>query len=74
MTDDPIQRVPAMHLGLCENCLTIHAVWPHPDRIGPVPEPDDWEAFATNCNVCDDGHINWDEVNFPATDYLKRGY
>lgn len=63
-----------MHLGLCEECLTILAAWPHPERRDPVPEPDDWETFATNCPVCEDGYVSWDEINTPVTDYLKRGY
>lgn len=63
-----------MHLGVCEDCLTIQAVWPHPERETPVTEPDDWECFATTCKVCEDGYVRWDETDVPVTDYLKRGY
>lgn len=63
-----------MHIGMCESCLTIQAVWPHPERETPVPEPNQWETFATDCKVCDDGPVNWDWTNEPVTDYLKRGF
>lgn len=62
---------PVMHLGLCENCLTIQAVWPHPERTEPIPDEVDWESFGS-CHVCD-GSVNWDEI-VPVTDYLKRGF
>jgi hypothetical protein len=62
-----------MHLGVCEDCLAIHAVWSHPERGEPIPDPDsgEWETFG-GCFVCD-GRINWDET-VPVTDYLKRGF
>lgn len=67
------EMLPLMHVGVCDECLTIHAAWPHPEADTQTPNPDDWEGFATNCNVCDEGPINWLET-VPVTDYLKRGY
>ena len=65
-------NIPVMHLGTCEDCLTIQAVWPHPEKNLPIPKPSEWESFSTDCRICD-GYVNWDET-VPVTDYLKRGY
>ncbi|WP_461666646.1 hypothetical protein [Gordonia sputi] len=71
-TDVPVD-MPMMWLGLCQSCMTIQAIWPHPERSFAVPEPTDWEAWASDCKVCDDGTVDWDE-HVPVTDYLKRGF
>lgn len=60
-----------MHLGLCEDCLTINAVWPHPERSEEIPDKPEWETFG-DCHVCD-GSVMWDETA-DVTDYLKRGF
>lgn len=61
-----------IHVGVCDDCQSIHAVWPHPERREPIPDINDWETFGTTCSICD-GHIDWLEV-VPVTDYLKRGF
>ena len=65
--------LPVMHVGLCDDCLTIQAAWPHPERSDPVPNPSQWEDFASDCKVCGDGRVEWLET-VPVTDYLKRGF
>ncbi|WP_156150412.1 hypothetical protein [Gordonia sihwensis] len=64
---------PTMHVGVCDDCATIFAVWPHPERQAPVPVPSQWEHFASTCTVCD-GNVEWLETNTPVSEYLKRGY
>lgn len=61
-----------MHLGVCDDCQTVHAVWPHPERRTEIPDINEGENFGTTCDICD-GRIEWLEV-VPVTDYLKRGF
>ena len=69
--EETMSDVPMMHLGLCEDCLTTVALWPHPEREEPIPHRIDWESFG-GCPVCD-GSVSWDWVD-PCSEYLKKGY
>ena len=59
-----------IHTGVCDDCMTAFAAWPHPERETEVPEPSQWESFATECPVCE-GHVSWDWTD-PMSEHLNE--